>query len=411
MRPSHLDPEGGGCPARLVSLLCPVSLMTVPWFGRARPAGGAPLAASLTAVLVALAALAASCAPGPAAADEPVLVVVDAVRSEPLSETVPVIGRLVALESGDVATRVPGTVAQVAVRVGERVKAGAVLATLIADRATAERDLRAAEVAAAEAAVTVARARLALKRQETARLDSLKASPAFGEARYLDLRQEVQIAEADLAQAEAAVAPARAHLRLAEIALADSTIRAPYGGVVTRRFADVGAYLQAGTPVASLIDDQLLEVEADVPAARLAGLTSGAGVLVQIDDRRVFASVRAVLPVENTQTRTRTVRFRAALDATHDRAANRAVTVHIPAGPVRTALTVHKDAVLYRAGQTQVFRAVSGRAALQTVRLGDAAFERFEVLDGLAAGDFVVIRGNERLKPDQEIAIRNGSNG
>ena len=381
--------------------------MTVPWFGRARPACGA----ILYALLVAMAWLAPLRPPPPAAADEPVLVAVDAVRSEPLSETVAVIGRLVALESGEVATRVPGTVAEVAVRVGERVKAGAVLATLMADRATAERDLRAAEVAAAEAAVAVARARLALKRQEVGRLDSLKASPAFGEARYLDLRQEVQIAEADLAQAEAAVAPARAQLRLAEIALADSTIRAPYAGIVTRRFADVGAYLQAGAPVATLIDDQLLEVEADVPAVRLAGLTSGAPVLVLIDDRRVSASVRAILPVENTATRTRTVRFRAELDATHDRAANRAVTVHIPAGPTRIALTVHKDAVLYRAGQTQVFRAARGRAALQTVRLGDAAFERFEVLDGLAAGDLVVIRGNERLKPDQEIAISAGGAG
>ena len=381
--------------------------MTVSWFGRARPACGAILAV----IVGAMTALAPLIAPAPAAADEPVLVVVDAVRSEPLSETVPVIGRLVALESGDIATRVPGTVAQVAVRVGERVKAGAVLATLIADRATAERDLRAAEVAAAEAAVASARARLALKRQEVGRLDSLKASPAFGEARYLDLRQEVQIAEAELAQAEATVAPVRAQLRLAEIALADSTIRAPYDGVVTRRFADVGAYLQTGAPVASLIDDQLLEVEADVPAPRLAGLTSGAGVQVQIDDSRVPASVRAVLPVENTQTRTRTVRFRTALDAIHDRAANRAVTVHIPAAPKREALTVHKDAILYRAGQTQVFRAADGHAALQTVRLGDATFERFEVLDGLAAGDVVIIRGNERLKPDQEITISVGSGG
>ncbi|MDS4011494.1 MAG: efflux RND transporter periplasmic adaptor subunit [Defluviicoccus sp.] len=381
--------------------------MTVSWFGRARPACGAILAV----IVGAMTALAPLIAPAPAAADEPVLVVVDAVRSEPLSETVPVIGRLVALESGDIATRVPGTVAQVAVRVGERVKAGAVLATLIGDRATAERDLRAAEVAAVEAAVGSARARLALKRQEAGRLDSLKASPAFGEARYLDLRQEVQIAEAELTQAEAAVAPARAQLRLAEIALADSTIRAPYDGVVTRRFADVGAYLQTGAPVASLIDDQLLEVEADVPAPRLAGLTNGAPVLVQIDDSRVPASVRAVLPVENTQTRTRTVRFRTALDTIHDRAANRAVTVHIPAAPRREALTVHKDAILYRAGLTQVFRAADGRAALQTVRLGDATFERFEVLDGLAAGDVVIIRGNERLKPDQEITISVGSGG
>lgn len=361
--------------------------------------------------MLAVALLTRLCVPQPAAADAVVLVAVDAVRREALTETVPVIGRLVALASGEVATRVPGTVATVAVRVGDRVTAGAVLATLVADRASAERELKAAEVAAAEAAVAAARARLTLKRQETARIDSLKASPAFGEARYLDLRQEVQIAEADLAQAEAAVAPARAHLRLADIALADSTIRAPYNGVVTRRFADVGAYLQAGAPVASLIDDKLLEVEADVPALRLAGLTKGAAVVVQIDDTRLPASVRAVLPVENTATRTRTVRFFAALDSTHDRAANRAVTVHVPAGPARTALTVHKDAILYRGGQAHVFRAVSGRATQQMVRLGDASGERFEVLDGLTEGDQVVIRGNERLKPDQEITISPGGAG
>ena len=84
-------------------------------------------------------------------------------------------------------------------------------------------------------------------------------------------------------------------------------------------------------------------------------------------------------------------------------ATNQSVTLHIPAGPTRTVVTVHKDAVLNRSEGALVFVVVNGVARPRPVRLGEAVGGRFEVIDGLKPGEKVVVRGNERLRPGQKV--------
>ena len=105
---------------------------------------------------------------------------VDPVRVEPLSQTLPVLGRLVARETGVVASRERGTIDNVTVDVGDRVKRGDVLAVLVEDRLKADLDLRVAEVETEEANVDMRRAELAQKRQEFDRLRAPAPSRAPG---------------------------------------------------------------------------------------------------------------------------------------------------------------------------------------------------------------------------------------
>ena len=130
---------------------------------------------------------------------------VDEVRSEPLSQTVPVIGRLVARQTGVVAARARGPVAEIRVDVGDRVDKGAVIAVLVFDRLHWERHLRAAQVAEAEAALTTAEAETTLKSQELKRMEGLRKSSAFSQARYDDARQEVTMARSAAAEAAAGI--------------------------------------------------------------------------------------------------------------------------------------------------------------------------------------------------------------
>jgi multidrug efflux pump subunit AcrA (membrane-fusion protein) len=116
------------------------------------------------------------------------------------------------------------------------------------------------------------------------------------------------------------------------------------------------------------------------------------------------------VPDENPLTRTRTVRFIPRFDGAGDNlATNQSVTLHLPLGQARDAITVHKDAVLNRMGLTIVFFVNDDTAEIRPVKLGEAVGGRFEVLDGLKAGDLVVVRGNERLLPGQKIRIKGGS--
>ena len=59
---------------------------------------------------------------------------------------------------------------------------------------------------------------------------------------------------------------AKADLALAALTLERSRIIAPFAGVVSRRYIQAGAYVVDGAPVVDLIDDQSLEIEADVPS-------------------------------------------------------------------------------------------------------------------------------------------------
>jgi len=344
----------------------------------------------------------------PAGAQAPAaLVRVDEVRLVPLTQSVPVIGRIVAQRLGVVAARIGGPVKLFRVEVGDRVEAGQVLAELDQAILKARRDIAAGGLAQARAERGKELAEVTLAQQDFKRMAGLRKSAAFNQARYDDSKQQVVIAEAGLRQADSAIASARADLNLAEINLGDALIKAPYAGVVTERLTEAGAYVQGGDPMLRMIGDQLLELEAEVPFQNLNGLEPGIEVGVTLDDgTRHSAVVRAILPSENPLTRTRTVRLIPNIGETRQSLAHdQSVTIEVPIGSERQVLTVHKDAIIVRRGQNMVFVAAEGEAQSRPVVLGPAIGSRFEVREGLAAGDKVVVRGNERLRSGDKLRI------
>ena len=344
---------------------------------------------------------------GGAEAQRPSPVRVDKVVVEPLAETAPVFGRLVSRMRGSVAAQTVGAVTEMRVQVGDRVAKGDVLAVLDIEKLTSERDARAATADAVAARALAAGARLERVEQEIARYEKLRHSAAFSKARLQDKEQERAWLRSELDAARAQLVQARAGLALAEMDLARGTVRAPYDGVVTALHTEIGSYLKEGGAVVALVNDRKLEIEADVPAARIAALMPGAEVVVLLPDgTKHRARVRAVVPDENAMTRTRLVRFTPDFGRTAvPLAANAAATVVVPVGSAAPALTVHKDAIVRQGQQALVFVANNGKADRRRVRLGRASGTRFEVLDGLAEGDLAIVRGNERLRPGQPVLV------
>lgn len=335
-------------------------------------------------------------------------VAVDEVRTEPLVQTSPVIGRLAPRRSGVVAARTNGPVKEFKAEIGDYVRAGDTIAVLEPRALQWKAKLKQAETAERRSRVRTAERRLALRRQELERIAGLKNSSAFSQAALDDKTQEAAIAESEIAEQRAALRVAEANQRLAEIDLANAVIKAPYPGAVTQRHTEAGAYVTAGAAIVSMIDTDSLEIEADAPAERISGLTPGMEVTFRLADgadRR--ARVRAVTPDENPLTRTRRVRFTADFtDTAAVLAANQSATVYLPAGAPRTVVTVHKDAVLNRGGRSVVYAVnAENKAEMRTVTLGEAAGARFEVISGLRPGEKAVVRGNERLRPGQAVSF------
>jgi len=349
--------------------------------------------------------------PQPALAQYAAAVDVDSVRIEPLSQTVPVIGRLVAKQSGIVAARIGGPVADMRVSVGDHVKEGDILAVLDGTRLKRQRALLVAETAETEALIKLAEAQLALRRQEFARIEGLRDSAAFSRGRHEDSRQQAVVAETSLGAALARHERALANLALAEIDLRNAQVRAPYTGVITLEHTAAGSFVSVGSPVVTMLSNYKLEIEADVPAAQIPALEAGVVINIALDDGTNHdAIVRTIVPEENPLTRTRQVRF--TLDDEMSRrvlAVNQSVLVHLPLGHSREVVTVHKDAVINRGGQSFVYIATDGKADMRRIKTGAAVGGRFEVLSGLVPGELTVIRGNERLRPGQDISIGDDS--
>ena len=107
----------------------------------------------------------------PVAAQDVQLVQVAPVKKEPLRQTVPVIGRLVSLRSGEIAARIGGPVEAIMAEVGDRVTKGQIIAMIDAEALVADEQMAQSELAEAQAehatwAAEAALARTDLKRQE-----------------------------------------------------------------------------------------------------------------------------------------------------------------------------------------------------------------------------------------------------
>ncbi len=323
------------------------------------------------------------------------LVQVDAVITEPFGQTAPVIGRLVSRQAGVVAARIAGAVAKMHVHVGDSVEEGDLMAELVSDSLEVE-------VKRMEAALQRAEAELAIRRNESERLRRLRNSAAFQQGQYEDKKLEV-------ATLESRVTEAKADLEIARLNLDYASIRAPYAGTVTLRQTEAGAYVPLGAPVVSLVNDQALEAEADIPSDRMAGLRAGRKVTVEIAGIEAPASVRALVPVENPLTRTRAVRFTLEGDVGVRFTPNQTAIVHIPVSERREVVTVHKDAIVNRQGETIVFVVTDGKADMRSVQLGEPVGGRFVVTGGLIAGENVAVRGNERLRSGQSVRVDEGA--
>ncbi len=343
----------------------------------------------------------------PAPHAQQTLVTVDPVMRQNYINTIPILGRLVTVQAGTVAAQISGAVKKIHIRVGDRVKQRQTVVT-ISDRSTRLRkQLLEVQRKEVEARIAVVEAQLELAKQEVNRLSVLTSSAAVSQSQIDDAIQQQNIAAARVLEAKAALNSADAQISLIDLELDYTRVIAPYDGTVIEKFTEIGSYLQQGQPVIRLVADGDLELEADVPVDHLEGLAIGRMAQITFDDGSQHqASVRAIVPEENPRTRTRRVRF--SLDLTDNApalAVDQGVTVLIPAGAEREISSVHKDAVIHGGQGSIVYVVEEGFAKLRPVQLGSSVGNRLEVLQGLAEGDLVVIRGNERLRPNQPVSL------
>ncbi len=329
----------------------------------------------------------ASVAPSlPAQEMPPALVATELIEEIEFYEQLTLVGRTEARRESAIVAEVSGRVKSVPAAEGRPVKRGATLATIDCRRVALALDAKKAEAAQAEADAELARKELerALDLVKTQvfperNLDSAKADERRTAERFRQLEAEEQ--------------------RLA-LDLEDCSIRAPYAGFTVRKLVDVGEWVEAGTPVWEMVDLTVVKVMADLPERRFGQVEVGSPVTVTVagdEDSPLAGKVTGIAPSASETTHT----FPVIIEV--DNAGGRLgggmlVRAALSLKGTFSSLAVSKDAVVRQGDETLVYTVADGTASAVTVKTDATQGSLVAIAgEGLAAGQPVVVRGNERI--------------
>jgi len=288
-----------------------------------------------------------------------------------------------------VAAEVSGRLIMVA-NVGDIIKKGQVLAKL-------DGTLAKLEVAEFNAEVQQEEAKSSFLVKEVVRLKRLAKTNNAAQTLL-----EKTISERDTSRAELAVAKSR--LEQAKFRSERSEVRAPFNGTVVNQTLRMGEWVNSGNAVVYLVDTASLEVRARVSLSALQYLQVNDELLVKGNKNQHRMAIHALVPVGDPQSRLLELRLQG---IPGNMAIGQAVRVAVPSAAARHVLAVPRDAlVLRRAGSSVYVISDDNKAQRITVQTGVASDALIEVSGNLQAGDQVVIRGGERLRPGQEVAIK-----
>ena len=285
-------------------------------------------------------------------------------------------GVVEAVRQATVSAQATGRVASLLVKVGDKVKAGQVLAT-IDDRDTQT------GVARTQAQVAQAEAELANAQANVQRTRDLRKQGFVSQA-------ALDVAESQYKAAQAGRAGAGAGAQQARLAQSFTQVTAPFDGYVMETLAQAGDLAVPGKPVAVVYAPQPLRVVVQVPASMGAQARSAKRIELQAGDAWVQPAAQQGVTAADPVSQTLTWKMDVPAAAAAQMLPGQQTRVRFVGGEAQR-MVVPQAAVLRRGELTGVYVAGDKGFVLKAVRLGVQHGDRIEVLAGLKAGDAVAV--------------------
>lgn len=317
----------------------------------------------------------------------------------PVYDEIPLSGSILARRVSRISAKLEGFVAELMVDDGYEVKAGEPL--LMLDNVMAK-----IELSRSRAQVSEAQARLKeaeRQRDEATELVKKKHIPATS--------YEATLSEVDISAA--ILQGLRAELARQEETLSRHTIYAPFDGVIASKLVEVGQWVDTGTALLELVEVDVLRVDVPVPQHYFAAVTPGTEVKVRFDalPEQVFSGkVTMKIPVGDESARTFPVRIEMQ-NKERVIAPGMSARVRFLLNRREQALVLPRDAIVKKSDGTELVWVVNDKdGVLQAMSIkvqSGKPFERMvELVKGeLSAGERVIVRGNEILRPGQAVHV------
>lgn len=327
----------------------------------------------------ACASVAAAQGPGRGGPPQPLVAEGHTVEPARLAETIPAQGSLLAAEQVEIVAELNRRIVKIEAAEGANVKRGDLLVKLD------DRDLL------AEIERLQVRRRLAQSNEE--RFRELLNSSAASQAQYDEALNAVQLLDAEE--------------RIFRVELEKTEIRAPFDGVLGRRYVSEGALVSSNTVLTELFAIDEIEVQFTVPERYGPALRQGmefsfvppgsdhaeTGKITLIEPK-IDENTRSVIAIGLVDNRDRELRPGAF------------VTVDLQIDEIAGGLMVPSQSIVPTLRGHSVFVVKDGKARQQDVKLGIRTPTQVQILEGLAAGDVVLTTNLLRVRPGSEVTIK-----
>ena len=299
---------------------------------------------------------------------------------------------------------VPGKVARIYVKEGDRVEQGQVLAEL--DTRTARLQLE-----QAEAGLAVAQANFNSASKDWERMQDLHEKGTVSPQQVEKVQLGYEAAKAQLQQAKSGLKLARHYLDV-------SLMKAPFGGIITGKSMNEGEYINpamggmgpGGGSVVTLMDLSRVKIEVHVSERDVGNIHIGQEARITVDTYRgrVFTGkVFNVNPTADPMTRSFVVEITVANPQMELRAGMFA-RVEIVTTEQKNVLLVPVDAILSEGGKSYAFVVERSRARRRSIQLGLQKGAMAELMSGLQEGEKIITIGKEMVKDGAAIVIEGG---
>jgi RND family efflux transporter MFP subunit len=324
------------------------------------------------------------------------------ITREDLAKEVSVQGELRPYQEIDLHSKVAGYLARVNVDIGDRVKVGTSIATLEVPEVREE----------------LARAQAALQRAEAnykdAHLNFTRLTTVSKGQPNLLAQQEVDVAQAKDSAAAAAVAEAKADLEKYRALESYTRITAPFDGVITKRYVDAGALIQAGTssstqamPIVRISQNERLRVVFPISISYARVIKVGDSVDIDLGDREKRRSATIARFNQRISTDTRTMLAETDLpNANLELIPGMYLTVILKIDRRPQALTVPVEAVAGPKQPTVYVINAEQKIEERGVQLGIETPTKYEVLAGLREGELVMIGNRAQVRVGQKVTSK-----
>ncbi len=312
--------------------------------------------------------------------------------------TMALTGIIAARQVADISSQILAPISAVEVREGDTVRKGQVLARLSSVPLHAAVEQAQAELLAANQQENAAKAQKNLAAETYARYAILNQRHSVTPQEFDQVKTQLDAANAQLQAAAAQSAAAQAGTRQSQATSAYTVLRAPFSGIVTKKYVDAGGTASPGIPLLQIEDARDHEADIQINEADLRNIHAGEQVQVEFNGSQspIMGKVREIVPSGDAAAHTFTVKI--GLPPSRALYSGMTANVLLPGGGQRASLTLPKT-VIRRRGQLDSVLALDANSVAQIryVTLGRPEGNAVEIISGLTAGDRILAHPDDAL--------------